>query len=157
MWKLLRQASPNSIMWQLWGNHDDRLKKKVNAKAPELGAFLDLVDYKQFWRFDGVNLQEDSREEVKIDFGRLGEVWFQHGHYTKLGDHTTYNLHSTVVGHTHKAGLVFQRYKGKTLFEMNVGYVASQDSPVMRYTPQRTSKSIPGFGIINVIPQIVTF
>jgi UDP-2,3-diacylglucosamine pyrophosphatase LpxH len=158
-WLRMKKASPRSTMIQLWGNHDTRLMKRVHDRFPAAGDFLELVDYKSFFRFPGVFLQEDEREEVKVDFGgKTGWVWFHHGHLTARAAHVNYNLENTVVGHTHRAELTWIPKRGKSLFEMNVGYVASKDSPVFRYSAQAYSKSVAGYGIIDPDgPRVVTF
>jgi hypothetical protein len=158
-WNSIKQIAPRAIKLQLWGNHDDRFIKRIHDRLPEAEGLLESLDWKKFWRFSGVKLQEDSREEVKIDLGgKVGEVWFFHGYLTQQAAHTKYTLHNCVTAHTHRAELSWIPHREKNLFEMNVGYVADQSSPVMRYSPQKYSKSIAGYGYIDEEgPHVISF
>lgn len=145
MWRQIRKSVPRAKCYQLLGNHDDRVKKTLFSKAAELE---DLVDLQSLWRFDGVETQKSSRDEIIIKVN--GEdVVFQHGHRSRLGDHVRFNQMSTVVGHSHLGGVVFHKFKDKTLFELNAGFCADAESIPLAYTAQRISKSVPGFGVID--------
>jgi DNA repair exonuclease SbcCD nuclease subunit len=144
MWAALQSAARGARCYQLLGNHDDRMLNGVMKKAPEIEAVLDVLDYKSLWRFPGVQTQPDSRTELVLD-----GIYFQHGHRSKLGDHALYNLAPTVVGHSHRGGVAYFRYRDQILWELNAGYVAWQDSAVMQYTSQKESKSTPGVGLID--------
>ena len=72
--KQLEQSG--ATMHCILGNHDIRPIKKCLELAPELEPF---IQFKQFFKFDGVELVEDVREPFK-----LGDVWFMHGHQMVL-------------------------------------------------------------------------
>jgi hypothetical protein len=149
-WKLMQQAAPKARCIQLLGNHDERLMKTVLGKAPELEGVLEILDYLQLWRFPGVELvQEDPTEEFILDTEEHGEILFQHGHRAKIGDHARYNGMNTVVGHSHRGGTEFIRYKGRTIWELNAGYIADQNSKPLNYNQGKISNSVPGYGIID--------
>jgi predicted phosphodiesterase len=146
----MRAAAPKARLHQILGNHDDRILKLVRGKVPELEAVLEVLDYKSLWRFPGVETQPDSATELVIpglDKGR--PVVVLHGHYSKLGDHMRYNQISTVTGHSHKGGAVFDRVRGETLWELNAGYSADQKSAALAYGAQKYSRSVPGFGLVD--------
>lgn len=157
-WKIMKKASPKSKLIQLWGNHDSRFIKRINEKLPKYAPMIDRMDYKSFWRFDGVMLQDDERSEVKIDFGGdIGWVWLIHGYSSARAYHTLFHLENTITAHTHRAEITWIPRREKSLFEMNVGYIASQNSPVMRYTPQQYSRSVAGYGVIDEYgPRVIT-
>lgn len=150
-WRAIRDAAPRARCIQLLGNHDERMMKLAVAKAPELEALLEMLDYWSLWRFDGVelpHLKADTEVEVEdLDSGR--SVILMHGHRARLGDHVKYNQQSTVVGHSHHGGVYFHRYRGETVWELNCGYIADQASKPLSYGPQRLSNSVPGYGVID--------
>jgi predicted phosphodiesterase len=150
-WEAMRIVSPKARKIQLLGNHDDRMLKKVRAKAPELESVLEALDYQSLWRFKGVETQPDSRTEIVIESPEWSweRVMLQHGHRGKLGDHVKFNQECTAVGHSHKGGVIFHRLRGKTLWELNAGYIADQRSRALSYTAQQLSDSVPGYGIID--------
>jgi len=143
IWERARQAAgPKTLCYQLLGNHDDRLIKRVMDSMPEAERFLDHS--RELWRFKGVKTQESSRDELILD-----GVWYMHG-YRQHGDHVKYNLMSTVVGHLHTGGVVFMRLRGKVLFELNCGHLANERAVPLSYTAQkRHSKWTTGIGVID--------
>jgi hypothetical protein len=158
MWVGFRMASPKSRLIQLWGNHDDRLSKLVATKAPELEAFLQIMDYKSFWRFEGVETAESSDVEVIVEHPVHGDIWFHHGHKTKIGEHADYNLANTVTGHLHRGGTIFRGFRDRTLWELNTGYLADQRQRPMQYNAQQNSNTTPGVGLIdNDGPRFIPF
>jgi len=141
-WAELRRVCPQAQCYQLIGNHDARLAKRVMEAIPELERFLDHT--KELWRFEGVETQPSEREELILD-----GVCFMHG-YRKHGDHVKFNMMSTVVGHSHKGGTVYMRQRGKTIWELNAGFVALQSSLPMSYGPQKKlHQCTGGFGWID--------
>jgi hypothetical protein len=149
MWEAIRTAAPKAKRRQILGNHDDRILKMVQNKAPELEAVLEALDYRALWRFDGVKTQPDSASELELPLFRGEKVIVHHGHRAQLGDHVKYNLDHTAVAHTHKGGVFFTRRRGQTLWELNCGYVADQRAKALSYGIQRLSDSVPGYGVID--------
>jgi DNA repair exonuclease SbcCD nuclease subunit len=151
MWHMIQVNTPGVRCYQLLGNHDDRLFKTVYGKLPELEAVLNYLDVSSLWRFDGVDTQADGRDELE-----LGGNIFIHGYRTRLGDHLNYFGRNVVCGHSHKAGVVYRRYHGETRWEMNVGFIAQPDSPVMQYTSTKTADTTPALGLIDDLgPRVV--
>lgn len=144
MWQMVKEASPASKCFQLLGNHDDRLMNTVMSKAPELESVLRFLDVKKLWRFDGVETQTSSRDEI-VERG----IMFHHGHRSKLGDHMTFNQCNTVVGHSHHGGVVYKRLRDRTIWELNAGAVPDINAVPLRYTAQKLSNSVLGYGVID--------
>jgi Homing endonuclease associated repeat/Calcineurin-like phosphoesterase len=150
MWKKIREISPKSKCYQLRGNHDLRPFKRMLEVAPALEVFIELD---RFYRFEGVELIGDHREELIID-----GIAFLHGYRTKLGDHANYMMHNAVVGHSHRGGVAFKHIRGKTLWELNCGYLADPSTKGLSYTPQKITDWTQGVGIIDSLgPRFVPF
>lgn len=157
-WSAVAVMAPGARRIQLLGNHDTRIERMVMSKAPELEAVLEALDFKQLWRFEGVETQADYTSEIVIDGLDNGNpVMLLHGYRSKLGDHARFNQMSTVVGHTHRAGVVPIKLHDRIIHELNCGYVADQHSRVMNYRDQRLSDSTPAYGIWDELgPRYVT-
>lgn len=141
-WKAVQSASSNAECFQLLGNHDSRLVKKVFDVMPEYERFMDHS--KSLWEFEGVTTQPSEREELIIE-----GICFQHG-YRKFGEHVKHNQMNTVCGHLHLGGVAFMRLGKKTLWELNAGFCADESSVPMSYSRQnKISKHTQGVGLID--------
>jgi predicted phosphodiesterase len=146
MWRKLRKLYPEAKCYQLIGNHDDRLRKQVISKLPEL---YDLIDMAHLWKFDGVSSQSSQAEELIIKLGK-SEVIFIHGHYGKIGQHLNHNMSNTAYGHSHKGSCYFRRLKDAVIWEINAATMADLTSLPLSYTAQRKFSSyMNGFAIID--------
>lgn len=144
-WSKVHKVSPRSKCYQVLGNHDDRPFKRLLDKAPELEPFF---NDRPLFEFKGVITAQSSRDEIILNIcGR--KTSFMHGHYSKLGDHMVFNGMDTVVGHTHRGGVFFKRYRDDVYSELNCGYLADPDSGPMQYGPQRRKHSTLGLGHID--------
>lgn len=141
MWSIIQRYAPKAELYQILGNHDDRPKKRILDKYPELAS---IVDISHLWEFDGVKTIHDSREELILD-----GVIFMHGYRTKLGDHTKYNHMSTVHGHTHRGGTIFIPIKGMTLWELDAGYCGDPEAAALSYGPQKINNWTLGCGWLD--------
>jgi predicted phosphodiesterase len=143
MWKVLRNASPDSKCVQIKGNHDIRPVRRTIESLPALehvvSKHLDTL-----MSFDGVELVSDYRDEYLID-----NVMYHHGYRTKLGDHRDYVLRNFVHGHTHKGGVVFRRIRDEVIWELDAGFAGDPHAKVFGYMPQKTCDYTPGFGYID--------
>lgn len=142
-WAAVRQRAPRAKCYQILGNHDARLAKRVLERVPE--AF-ELVKEKinELYTFRKVRTLHDDRDILKI-----GRVSFTHGHFSKSGDHMRYQWRNIVVGHSHVGGTVFEQRLGRTLWELNAGYLGDCTAEPMRYLPTRTNKWTLGYGLIT--------
>lgn len=141
-WNLWQEMHPKAKCWQVIGNHDQRLKKLIMSKMPEL---YDLIDMSHLWSFDGVRTQASQRDELIID-----DIVFVHGHYSRPGQHLTHNMENTAYGHSHKGSCIFKKQKNRILWEINAGCLADLDSVPLGYTAQaKFSHYMNGFAIID--------
>lgn len=127
MWENLKKASPKAKCFQLLGNHDERIVKRLMEKAPELETLMDVAS---LFKFPGVETSRAEAEELVIK-----DILFMHG-YRKHGDHVKHNALNTVCGHSHKGGVVYHRLGKKTLWELNAGFIADEASPALKYKKQ---------------------
>lgn len=140
-WAHIKRLSPISTKYQLRGNHDIRPIKAIRELAPNLEPFLKIND---FFKFPDVETIFDPREELQI-----GDTLFMHGYRSKLGDHMKHNRMNTVVGHSHRGGVFYERFGDKILWELNCGYVGDPLAKVFTYTPQKMSPWTLGVGLID--------
>lgn len=156
MWNKIRKLVPKAKLFNLKGNHDLRISKRISEKLPELEGIL-APGLNDLYKFKGVYTVRDERTETMID-----GVMFIHGYLSKLGDHAKKNLMSVVCGHSHVGGAVFFSHRGQTLFELNVGYVADKEALPLQYGQQKMKNWTPGFGLLSKVdgvwrPQFVSF
>lgn len=152
MWENLKKASPKSKLIQMVGNHDERIVKRLMEKAPEL-EFLYSIE-KIFDLPRGVELIGAERDELIID-----NILFMHGFRSKLGDHALHNGMNTVCGHSHRGGVIYHRLGDKTIWELNAGFIAQEDSIPLSYTKQRRiSRWTQGAAFIDELgPRFIPF
>jgi UDP-2,3-diacylglucosamine pyrophosphatase LpxH len=141
-WQKIREAAPKAKCYQLIGNHDERIYKRVIEKSPE---FEDFINLEKLWDFEGVKVMPSEREELV-----LNDIIFIHGYRGKIGDHAKFNLKHTVCGHLHRGGVVFVRHGERIIFELNAGTVADLNSKPMSYSKQKQFGNMTnGFGFID--------
>lgn len=143
MWQCIHKLVPKAALYQILGNHDIRMVKRVEEKVPEA---QDLIrsSLNEIYTFDHVKTLYDDREELI-----LGDIVFLHGYRSRIGDHMRFNRKSTVCGHSHVGGVVYEQHRGRTLFELNAGYLADEKSEPLKYRPQTSSKWTLGIGLID--------
>jgi hypothetical protein len=148
-WMVLQQHLPEAEKYQLLGNHCVRPIKRVLEKAPEYEEELVSILHEDY-TFDHVTTIYDPRDELIID-----DIWYQHGHLSKLGAHCQYNHNNTVVGHTHRGGFDTFPLNGhamKQIFELNSGYLADPNSPGLSYTMQKkVTRWTHGYGLVDAM------
>lgn len=145
MFRLLKMKSPESIIYTIRGNHDERLAARVYEK---FGSDLESVmSYRELWKFDGVNTVFDPKEVLTIE-----GVDFTHGHLGRLGDHMrSMDFRNVVTGHSHTGGVMFHRlHTGEIRFELNAGYTGDPFHPALLYRPLKKYFGwTHGLGIID--------
>lgn len=146
MWKIINRIAPKAIKYQLLGNHEERLPKRVLERLPEAETLFRL---KEVMSFPGV--QTITTEELEID-----GVLYIHGFMTRPYAHMRYFLKSVVLGHTHQAWVLYEKVHRKTLFEMTCGYLADDSQIPLQYTASKINKWSKGCGIIDSgVPRFV--
>lgn len=143
MWRRLRDACPDAKLYLLTGNHDVRPLKNVLAKAPELEALV-RKGLRPYFEFEGVTTVDDYREFLEIQ-----GVFFHHGYLSQAGAHRDYNQRNMVTAHSHKGSVTYRPLAGKTLWELNAGFIGDETSKVMGYMPTKVTNWTLGFGYID--------
>lgn len=129
MWERIWKASPKSKLYQMLGNHDARLYKKIEEKVPEMAGLLGWDD---LFAFDGVTTSKSDRDLLKLRLGGR-EVWMHHGFLSKPGDHVRYFQQNIVTGHSHRGHVLFDTTHSKLLFDANAGYLGNPNAHVFKY------------------------
>jgi len=143
MWDAVQKAHKGVKCFQILGNHDVRLAKRIAEKVPEAQELFQGF-MNELYTFKGVKTIYDDREEL-----RIGDIVFTHGYRSKLGDHSRFFGKRTVVGHSHTGGVVYEQRDGTTIWELNAGFLADEDSEPLRYRPNTTSRWTLGVGFID--------
>ena len=143
MWANLAKAAPKAKRFQVLGNHEDRIRKRIMDRAPEYEAILEkpiteLTDFKNV-----TNLGSSKSELV------INDTVFIHGWSTTPGFHVRYFLQNVVHGHTHRGSVTYVAIKGKTLYELDCGFIADADSLPLEYRETKTCAWHAGFGFID--------
>lgn len=145
MWQKLQNISKNAKCYQLMGNHDVRISKRISERLPEMGRFF---SHKNFYKFENVKTMESDRDYLEID-----GVIYVHGWLSKSLDHAKYFNKPTVHGHRHRPCIEFDNPK---LWSMDVGFMADEKSLPLQYTPNRFCKWTKSCGIvINKEPRLI--
>ncbi len=129
-WKRVKQAAPKAKCFQLKGNHDDRLIKRIQEKMPELEYLMQIPEVfnpKKLFEYEGVQVLEDESDELII-----GNTAFIHSGLKKGDNHRRLGL-NVVHGHTHKAHIDYTRYNGKILFEADAAYLGDPSAVCFKY------------------------
>lgn len=137
MWLKIRSIAPKAKCYQLLGNHDLRLSKRIVEKLPELAS---IVDPRKLYQFPGVKTMADDRSYVKID-----GVFYIHGYLSKSIDHAVHMGGSTVHGHRHRMEIAT---KGK-LWSMDVGFLGDEKALPFSYTQSKITNWTIGCGIVE--------
>ena len=145
MWTDMEILCPNAKRYQLLGNHDVRMAKRISEKMPELSEFF---SHKNLYKFDNVKISESDRDYIEI-----GGVIYCHGWLSKSIDHAKFFGKPTVHGHRHRPCI---EYDHKDLWSMDVGYMADSNSLPLQYTASKFSKWTTSCGVIeDALPRII--
>lgn len=147
-WKDLQTIVPKAKCLHISGNHEYRLVKNLQSKAPEYEDLL-VEPISQLTEFKNVTSLKSSKDELEVIGHTVGSMIFIHGWSTNKSFHVKYFLQSVVHGHSHSPSLEYVRHKNKTLFEMDCGFLGNPDALPFQYRSTRTSKWAPGVGLID--------
>ena len=142
-WRRIKSLAPRASLYQLLGNHCVRPLKLSVEKSPELYALVQK-SWKELFKFKGVETLLDVRDDLVIE-----NIVFEHGFYSKPGQHLRENMQSTVIGHTHRPWVHYEQIRNKLLWELNCGYVANPSHEALSYSRKRFVKWVQGYGLIN--------
>lgn len=143
MWADLQAAAPKAKCFQVLGNHEDRIYKKIMNVAAEYESIIE-EPIRKLLTFPNVYTLKSSKSELVIN-----DIVFIHGWSTSAGFHVRYFMQNVVHGHTHRGSVQFVAHKGKTLWELDCGFIADQNSLPLEYRETKTSQWHIGFGLVD--------
>jgi predicted phosphodiesterase len=138
MWETIQKIVPRAKCYQLIGNHDVRLSKRISELLPELSGFF---SHKSLYKFKGVWVAPSDRSFLTL-FG----VKYVHGWLSKSIDHARHFNAPTVHGHRHRPCIEVDR---PGLWSMDVGFMANEKSAPLQYTMSKITKWTIACGIVE--------
>lgn len=146
-----RKQHPNADLHASLGNHDIRVFKYLDKKAPDV---VGEVTPNFLWGLDDLGISWRTYDLPPLE--RFAGIHVHHGATTTTTglavrtDIETYNI-SLVRGHDHRGGVVYKSYPmtGKSLAGMGTGHMCDPNSYGMKYTINPAWEQ--GFGIAYVI------
>lgn len=152
MWARISHAAPRSKRYQLLGNHDVRMRRRISERLPEVeGLLLDQA----LFEFPGVETMCSDRDALELTIN--GEpLVVHHGFLGKLGDHISHFGRSVITGHSHRPGVVFFRDVRRTLWELNAGYLGDERQHVFKYGATNVTRWARAYGLVDSLgPRVV--
>ena len=137
MWALIRKMRPKAKCYQVIGNHDVRLSKRIEEKLPELATELNVMGR---YTFPGVKVLKSYRDHIEID-----GVVYTHGYLSKSIDHAKHYGKPVVHGHLHRPGVSTHG----SLWSMDVGHIADDKSLPLSYTQSKVTNWRLACGIVE--------
>lgn len=137
----LREMAPKADIQYIIGNHEERLEKYINTRAP-------LMSIAEFGRWDRILGLEDHnirvpRKDVFVGCGQGQRCLIRHGHegrpgLSKFAGGTALKIAenqgvNTFCGHTHKLGVMVSISGGKQVYGAEGGYGGKLNHPYMGY------------------------
>ncbi len=151
-WSDVRKLQPQAKLIQILGNHDVRMLRRSEEKIPEVQDLI-KASLLELYRFDNVKTIEDPREEFFIK-----DIAFLHGYKSKNGDHMKWMHSNAVHGHRHRGEVTYIPIRGRTLWELDVGYLADPNQVPLAYSEQKTTNWTWGHGEIDHMgPRFVAY
>lgn len=152
MWALIGKYQKHAKKYQILGNHDIRILKRVQESLPEVQEMVSTF-FKDLYKFKGVKTIIDPREPLIIK-----DIMFIHGYKSKNGDHTRFMHMNVVHGHRHRGEISFVPIKGKTLWELDCGYLADFRHIALSYSESKITNWTLGHAEIeNGVPRFVPY
>lgn len=142
-WETVGKIVPEAERVQLLGNHDMRPMLRVYEALPAQEGWVRKA-FQDAFTFPGVRTVYDARQEVFFE-----DYFAIHGYKSKLGEHRDHALMNVVCAHTHTGGVAYRQIRGKSLWELNAGYLGDPESKALGYTPQKLSKWTKGWAAVD--------
>lgn len=147
----VRTQHPDADIHASLGNHDIRIFKYIDRKAPD---YKDEITPEVLWGLDTLGIAWRLYELPP--FERFAGIYVHHGATTTTtglavkSDIETYGV-SLVRGHDHRGGVVYKSYPmtGNSLVGMGTGHLCSPGTYGLKYTVNPAWEK--GFGIAHVI------
>lgn len=142
---------PNADKHSSLGNHDIRIFKYIDKKAP---GYNDHITPNTLWGLDDLGITWRAYSDKP--FERFGGIFVHHGATTTTsGLAVKSNIEeydvSLVRGHDHRGGVVYKSYplSGRTLQGMGCGHMCDPNAYGLQYTINPSWEL--GFGIAHVV------
>jgi hypothetical protein len=147
----LRTGNKNAEIHSSLGNHDIRVFKYMNKKAPD---YYEQVTPNMLWGLDDLGISWRHYDQPPLE--RHAGIHVHHGATTSTSgmavrtDIETYNI-SLVRGHDHRGGVVYKSYPmtNMSLVGMGTGHLCDPSAYGLKYTINPSWEL--GFGIAHVI------
>jgi hypothetical protein len=136
MWTAIHKEVPKAKCFQIIGNHDVRLSKRIGDKFPELAEVFDPMTLYQF--------EGDTTAKSDRDFYTIDGVVYCHGWLSSSLAHAKYFNKPCVHGHRHRATIETEG----NLWSLDVGHCADENSLPLSYTASKHSKWTVGLGLV---------
>lgn len=147
----VRKQHKNADIHSSLGNHDIRVFKYLDKKAPD---YIEQVTPNMLWGLDDLGITWRMYHEKP--FERFAGIHVHHGSTTTAsGLAVKSNIEeygiSLVRGHDHRGGVVYKSYPmtGKSLVGMGTGHLCDRDAYGLRYADNPSWEQ--GFGIAHII------
>lgn len=149
-YEAVRAQHKNAEVHANLGNHDIRIFKYINRKAPD---YLDEVTPNSLWGLDDLGIAWSKYEKPPVL--RHAGIYTHHGATTTdtglavRGDIEKYNI-SLIRGHDHRGGVVYKSYplSNQRLVGMGTGHMCDPHAYGLQYTFNPAWEM--GFGIAHV-------
>lgn len=146
----IRKQHKNAEIHAHLGNHDIRIFKYIDKKAPD---FIEDVNPNSLWGLDDEGITWSKYEKPPVL--RHAGIYVHHGATTTdtglavRGDIEKYNI-SLIRGHDHRGGVVYKSYplSGQRLVGMGTGHMCDPNAYGLQYTFNPAWEM--GFGIGHV-------
>lgn len=147
----VRKQHKNANMHSSLGNHDIRIFKYLDKKAPD---YADAVTPNVLWGLDDLGISWRHYDLPPLE--RYAGIHVHHGATTTTtglavkNDIEQYNI-SLVRGHDHRGGVVYKSYPmtGNSLAGMGTGHLCDPSGYGLKYTINPSWEQ--GFGIAYVV------
>lgn len=147
----LRKQHKDADIHASLGNHEMRVFKYIDRKAPEI---IGRVTPEFLWGLDNLGISWKMYEEPPHE--RHAGIYVHHGATTSTtglavkSDIENYNI-SLVRGHDHRGGVVYKSYPltGSSLVGMGTGHLCDPSAYGLRYTINPSWEK--GFGIGYIV------
>src|SRR6478609_3861063 len=147
----VRKQHPKADLHASLGNHDIRIFKYMDKKAPN---FVDEITPNMLWGLDDLGITWRLYHEPPME--RFAGIYVHHGATTTTtglavrSDIELYNI-SLVRGHDHRGGVVYKSYPltGGSLVGMGTGHMCDPSAYGLQYTINPSWEQ--GFGIAHIV------
>lgn len=147
----VRKQHPNADIHASLGNHEMRVFKYIDRKAPEV---IGQVTPEFLWGLDSLGITWEMYDKPPTE--RFAGIYVHHGATTSTtglavkSDIENYNI-SLVRGHDHRGGVVYKSFPltKNSLVGMGTGHLCDPSAYGLRYTINPSWEQ--GFGIAYVV------